>query len=178
MGNAFQDQLLKAGLVDEKKVKQAQKEKRRQQKQGKQQSATDQNKLAAQRAKAEQAERDRELNRKRQEEQKERETRAQIKQLIEQYRQPREEAEVPYSFVDNGLIKKTYVTEEQQGLLSRGRLAIVKWDGRYELVPPEAAEKIRQRDETSVILLNTASAPQDAEDDPYAEFKVPDDLMW
>ena len=38
--------------------------------------------------------------------------------------------------------------------------------------------KIRQRDENTVVLHNTRSSAEIEEDDPYAEFQIPDDLMW
>lgn len=177
MGNSFQDQLLKAGLVDEKKVKQAKKDNYKKQKQGKNKKAVDENKLAAQKARAKQAGRDRELNRQRQEAMQQKAIAAQIKQLIEHSRQPREDGETPYNFSDNGTVKKIYVTAEQHRQLGRGRLTIVKLGEQYELVPAAAADKIRQRDEKSVIVSNEPQQ-QDDEDDPYADYQVPDDLMW
>ena len=68
--------------------------------------------------------------------------------------------------------------EQQHGQLSRGVLAIVKADGRYHLVPAGVADKIALRDSASVIVNNVKQAIEGDEDDPYAEFKVPDDLMW
>ena len=177
MGNSFQDQLLKAGLVDEKKVKQAKKDNYKKKKQGKQNKAIDENKLAAQRAQAQQAERDRELNRQRNEEMQQKAIAAQIKQLIETSRQPRDDGETAYNFSDNGTVKKIYVTDDQHRQLSRGKLAIVKLGEQYELVPTAAAEKIRQRDEAVVIVCNESQKQDDGED-PYADYKVPDDLMW
>ena len=44
------------------------------------------------------------------------------------------------------------------------------------MAPPAVAEKIRQRNLSLVIDL-----PEDKRrdaDDPYAQFQVPDDLMW
>jgi hypothetical protein len=38
------------------------------------------------------------------------------------------------------------------------------------------AEKIRQRDEQSVITPPRESGVVD--DDPYADYQVPDDLVW
>ncbi len=46
-------------------------------------------------------------------------------------------------------------------------------------MPAGVAEKIRQRDESVILLLNTRSAAEQVEeDDPYADFQIPDDLMW
>ena len=68
MSNSLQNQLLKMGLVDEKKVKQAKKEKHKQAKQqGKKAVVVDEAKRLAQQVAAQKAERDRELNRQRKE---------------------------------------------------------------------------------------------------------------
>lgn len=178
MGNAFQDQFLKAGLIDDKKVKQAKKEEYRAQKQGKKKTSVDENRLAIEQAKTEQIRRDRELNRKRQEEIAQKAQLAQVRQMIENSRLLRGEGDSPYNFSDKGRVKRIYVTQEQQSQISRGRLAIVKLDEQYELIPAAVAEKIRQRDPSSLILLCEPSAQPSSEDDPYAAFKVPDDLMW
>ena len=61
--------------------------------------------------------------------------------------------------------------------LSRGQLAIVRLDQGYELVPAKVAEKISQRDPQCVVVLNEARTELD-EEDPYADFQIPDDLMW
>jgi hypothetical protein len=46
-----------------------------------------------------------------------------------------------------------------------------------ELVPRTIAEKIAERDPSIVVTVNR-SATAIAEDDPYAAYQVPDDLMW
>jgi uncharacterized protein YaiL (DUF2058 family) len=58
-----------------------------------------------------------------------------------------------------------------------GRLVIVCQGGATELVPRVIADKIAERDASLVVRVNKASAEIDA-DDPYADFKIPDDLMW
>jgi len=179
MAISLQDQLLKAGLVDDKKAKQAKKDKRKKDKlQHKGQAQkVDQNKLDRQKAQMERAEKDRQLNLKRKEEADKKALVAQIKQLIEMNRQTVEEGELPYNFSHDGKIKKIYVDEKMQRQLGKGQLAIVELEGRYELVPGGVAEKIRLRDETRVILFNERKA-EDDEADPYAEYQIPDGLMW
>ena len=61
-------------------------------------------------------------------------------------------------------------------MITAGKLKIVNDNGVFELVPPAIAEKIRQRNPSLVIDLPDEQSP--AEDDPYADYKVPDDLMW
>lgn len=178
MSNSLQSQLLKMGLVDDKKVKQVKKEKHKQAKQrGKKAVVVDEASRLAQQAAAEKAERDRELNRQRKEEAERKALAAQVRQLIEVNRLPKGEGEIPYNFNDNNKVKRLYVTEQMQRQLGLGRLAIVRLDEQYELVPSAVAEKIRQRDESCVILCNEPE-PHSDEDDPYADYQIPDDLMW
>ncbi len=179
MSKSLQDQLLKAGLVDEKQAKKAKKDKRKKTKQQHKSAtaAVDENKLLAQKAIAKKVKRDRELNLQQEKEAEQKAISAQIKQLIELNRQAKGDSDVSYNFVDNKKIKKIYLSEQMQDQLSRGRLAIVKLDDQYELVPQAVAEKIRLRDEQCVILCNQPQQDED-EDDPYADYKIPDDLMW
>ncbi|EKZ6239024.1 DUF2058 family protein, partial [Klebsiella pneumoniae] len=48
----------------------------------------------------------------------------------------------------------------------------------YAIIPAVVAEKIAQRDASSIVLHSALSQDEQDEDDPYADFKVPDDLMW
>lgn len=179
MSKSLQDQLLKAGLVDKKKAKAVQKEKRKQAKQvPKGQTVIDENKRLAEEARRQKAERSQELNRQQQLEAEKKAILAQIKQLITQHRLDRKGGEVAYQFVDSKKIKKLYLTELQQNQLSRGIIAIVKLNDQYELVPTAIAEKIAQRDESFVMLINQKSTEVVEEDDPYADYQIPDDLMW
>lgn len=179
MGNAFQDQFLKMGLTDKKKVKNADKEriKKLKQKQKNKVEEVDPVKLQAQKAQQEKVERDRQLNLQRKQEAEAKAVAAQIRQLIEMNRQPRGNGELSYSFTDGSKVKNLYVTESQQKQLSNGRLAIAKLDDQYELVPASVAEKIRQRGAEYIILCNEVQETADA-DDPYADYQIPDDLMW
>ena len=97
MGNSLQEQLLKAGLVNEHKLKEARSDKRRTVKQtGKPGSGPDDAaRLAAERARAEKAARDRELNRQRQEEAARRARENELRQLIHTHRVVREGGRSP-----------------------------------------------------------------------------------
>ena len=181
MRSNLQDQLLKAGLVDEKAVKQAKKDKQSQQKVAKNQRhvETDEAKLLAQKAMAEKAERDRQLNQQHNEQMMQRAIAAQIRQLIEQNRQPRK-GNVAYNFADNKVIKKLLVSQAMVDQIERGQLAIARLDEAYELIPARIAAKIRERDPACVVVCNEVRQRQDGEveEDPYAAFVFPDDLMW
>ncbi len=179
----LKDQLLKAGLVNEKQVKKAQQEKRKetQQKTAPQKNAeAEEEKRRKQQAVAEKAEKDRLLNLQRKEEADKKALSAQIRHLIEAHRLPKGDGETPYNFADGSLVKKLYVSDQTRGRIIRGALAIVRLDQQYELVPAEIADKIRQRDASSIIVQNSPqqSDTQEAGDDPYAAYQIPDDLMW
>ncbi|MFA0809909.1 DUF2058 domain-containing protein [Microbulbifer epialgicus] len=175
---SLQDQLLQAGLVDKKKAKQVSKEKRKQQKVAKKsaQPQIDETKLAAQQTRAEKAARDRALNAERDAAAQQKAIAAQIKQLVETNRQPYS-GETAYNFTFDKKIKSIYVSEELRDHLIAGRLVIVVQGERFDLVPRVIADKIAERNAEIVVKPAETSAPVD-EDDPYADFQIPDDLMW
>jgi uncharacterized protein YaiL (DUF2058 family) len=179
LANSLQEQLLKAGLVDEKRANKAKKAKQRKEKEQrhKKHKVEDESSRLARQAKARDTQRDRELNRKMAEETRQKELAAQVRQLIEANRMETEDGDIAYHFTDAGKVRTLYVTDKLQGQLGRGTLVIAKLAGSYQLVPAEIAEKIAQRDPASVIQQHNQKTEED-EDDPYAEFKVPDDLMW
>ena len=176
MANSFGDQFLKAGLVDKNRLNKANKSKHRQKKQQKAE-AVNETAEAARQAAAEKAARDRELNRQQKEALERKAIQAQIRQLIEMNRLPREDGDTGYNFQDGTTIRKILVSEEIHDKLGRGLLAIARLDDAYEVIPSVVAEKIRLRDE-SCIVSNTETQLEAGEDDPYADYKVPDDLMW
>ena len=102
--------------------------------------------------------------------------RAQIAQLIE-LNAIADRGDIEFSFPEDNLIKTIRVTEPQRDALVSGALAIVKLSDSYKIVPRKTAEKIAERDESFVLLSNAGSDDELVEDE-YAEFKVPDDLMW
>jgi len=179
MANAFGDQLLKAGLVSRDKLNKSKKSKYRQQKAEKNRKDKTVNEAAeaARRVAAEKAARDRELNRQQKEAAERKAIQAQVRQLIEMNRLSREGAETGYNFQDGTAIKKLFVTDDMHDRLARGQLAIVRFGDGYEVIPSVVAEKITLRDEACVVS-NIERREEDEGDDPYADYKVPDDLMW
>ncbi len=178
--SSLQDQLLKSGLVDSKKVKQANKEKRKQQRvarNGGESPPLDGAKEAAARTLAEKTERDRALNAARDAAAQKTAIAAQIRQMVEQNRQPRGDGDIAHNFVYGKTIKKLYVSAAVHEHLAAGRLMIVCSRDQFDLVPRVIAEKIAERDPAAVIQPPTATAAPD-EDDPYADYQIPDDLMW
>ena len=180
MDNSLFDQLKKSGLVDEKKAKQVKKEKHKQarQQKSKHSRALDESKLRAQQAQTEKAARDRELNQQHKQAAEQNAIAAQIRQLVEMNRIDNGEGQIRFNFADGNKVQWVYVTEKLQDQLVRGRLAIVRLRGRYDLVPAGVAEKIKQRDPSCIMLSNVAQSGAGDADNPYTDYQVPDDLMW
>ncbi len=180
MGESLQDQLLRAGLVDKSKANKAKKQQKKQARQQRNAAGPAVSTVNQQRQseEAEKAARDRELNQRRNEARKQREIAAQVTQLVSNHRHPRSNSEDdrPFYFQNKGKVKRMYVSAQTHEMITSGRLVIVNHNGVFELVPPDIAEKIRQRNPGLVIEL-PEEQPKDASD-PYAEYKVPDDLMW
>lgn len=179
MGNSIQEQLLKAGLVSEQRIKETRSDKRKSGKQGGQRGPQreDPARRAAEEARAEKARKDRELNRQRQEEALERARQNEVRQLIHAHRVPREAGDVAYNFADGSTLKRLHVNQEQHRRLVDGHLAIVRQDTFYEIVPAEIAGRLSERDPDLVLVWNRPSNEAQT-DDPYADYQVPDDLLW
>ena len=176
---SLQDQFLKAGLIDTKKVKQAHQDKSKQKKVERQTGtqSIDEARLAALETQRRNAERARELNAQRDAAAAQKAIEAQIAQMVQQNRQSRGAGDIAYNFTRGNKIERMYVSAAVQGHLTAGRLVIVCQGGSTELVPRVIADKIAERDPSLVIRVNKTSAEIDP-DDPYAAFQIPDDLMW
>lgn len=180
MGNPFQDQLLKAGLVTKKQVQKVKKDAHKKKKQqcSKKAIAIDETRLKAEQAAKEKADLDRQLNKKKQEQARKKALSAEIDQLITTNRIERgDDDELVYNFEHMKEVKRIYINAEIKQQITQGRLGIARIASRYELVPKPIAEKIQQRDESRVILYSDEEQAID-EDDPYADYQIPDDLTW
>ena len=181
MAKSLQEQLMGSGLVDKKKAKSIQKEKRNKRKQApKGKLQVDEVKLRTEQQQQDKVEKDRSLNKVRVEEQEKKAIEAQIKQLILVNAVTRDAGSIGFQFSDNKIIKKIYITEEQQLHLLGGQLAITILAGEYHLVPKAVAEKITERDGGAVVYLDETKSSDKIEDeeDPYKDYEIPDDLMW
>lgn len=182
MSLSLREQLLQAGLVSEKQAKQAERASSQQQhrvKKGAPKPPPPAPARSAQQAAAAKLLRDQELNRKQQEKAARRARAAELRQLLEPLRLPRPDSDDYYNFVDDGKVRRLPVTPELRARIAAGALLIVRCDGRYELVAAEAASRIRERHAEAIVASPPAAAqPAPAEDDPYKDFVVPDDLTW
>lgn len=183
MSLSLRDQLLQAGLLDPKKAKEQSREQRSQRRENnnKKPSGPDPRELAQQKAAAEKAARDAELNRKQQEKLEQKARRAEVRQLVQQHRVAKlADSDELYNFIDGSRIRRLPVDRPMREKLVAGSLVIVRCDGRYEIVPAEIAGRIVERDPHAALKPPPAGAAPEAaaEDDPYKDYKVPDDLMW
>jgi uncharacterized protein YaiL (DUF2058 family) len=182
MSMSLREQLLAAGLGTKKQARQADQQQKQQQHQQAKNRALreEQEKRAAEaraKAQAEKAARDAELNRKRQENAQAKEKWAQIKQLIQEHRLPKPDTDEYFNFIDRGKVRRITADSALRERLMNGSVMIARCEGRYDLVLPEIAERIRERDARAVVKLN-AEESKPSEDDPYKDYVVPDDLMW
>ena len=174
----LQEQMLKAGLISSKKMAKVQRTAKKSRVQAREaREAVEENKKA-------QLERDKELSEQQKLATLSKELKAQIKQLIEMNRIVISKGDIGYNFTDNNLIKKVFVDKDTQTQLTNGRLAIARLvtdnnpDGEYAIIPASVADKIAQRDASYIVLNSALSQEAQDEEDPYADFKIPDDLMW
>jgi len=177
---SLQEQLLKAGLASAAQAKSVKSEKHKQTQLQRKNNVTavDEAKALALKTQAEKVAKDRELNQLRQQQDEQKQLLAQVKQLIELNRQEMDVDGTAYHFNDHNKMKTLYVSEAMRTTLMNGRAAIVKLDGKYEVVSADVANKISERDKASVVLLNVAVENNTSENDPYADYQIPDDLIW
>jgi uncharacterized protein YaiL (DUF2058 family) len=195
MSMSLRDQLLAAGLGNKNQAKQAREDQHRnrhtqqhQQRKGQKPGAggaggrplapmpnVDPAKLA----------RDQALEQKKRDKAARKERAAQVRQLVEPNALPRLETDDFYNFVHDGRIARVGVDAARRAALIGGSLVIVRSHGQYLVVSAEIAARVREREPRAVVHdaadgASSAGAPSSTlvEDDPYAQFKVPDDLVW
>lgn len=141
--NALQAQLLKAGLVDNKKRKnlpnklsmssalvKAMKQKL---------------KLILKKLKKEKQAKDQALNLEKQQQLEEKALKASIIQMIKQHKIVDFAGDVAYQFIDENKIKKVYLSQQVYNALVTGSLVIAKDQDQYAYLPKALAEKIDQK---------------------------------
>jgi uncharacterized protein YaiL (DUF2058 family) len=180
--NPLQAQLLKAGLAKKGKVADAAREQIKA-RHGKAPPSPTDIQQEAERTRAEKAERDRALAAGRKAQARIAELHAQARQIIEDKKVPRA-GESEYRFTADGAIRTLLVNDDLRRKLSSGALVIARLGDRYELLPRAAADKVRERDAGMIVLdhgqdAGTGSPAASSEDEAYyAQFQVPDDLVW
>lgn len=111
-----------------------------------------------------------------------RELKAKIKTLIEENSVTEFTGELTFSYVVGDRIRQLFVTQEYLDKISKGELAITRLNRQTHLVTPEVSEQLLALNPQWLVVFNDPSKEQpqvpNTEEDPYAEYKVPDDLHW
>lgn len=175
--NALQAQLLKAGLVDNKKAKKLSKQSQHEQRTG--QNSDADLKAKIQQDKHEKILKDQSLNMEKQRQLEEKALKASIIQMITQHKIRDIDGEISYQFIDETKIKKQYLNQQVYNALVSGSLVIAKDQDSYAVLPKALADRINEK-MTGFIIVNNAQKNEQItdEDDPYAAYAIPDDLMW
>ncbi len=181
--SSLQDQLLKAGLTTKQKAKQANSAKRKKNKQkrsGVEVEATlqEQIKQDLTKTKSDKAEKDRILNEEKQQQVATKELKLRILQILTHHSIKNIFGEIEFNFTQNSKIKKLFIDAATQKALINGRLSICGLDDSSYLVTAETAEKLATLDASVILVSNDKIDEEVDEDDPYADYQIPDDLMW
>jgi len=192
MAGSLQDQFLAAGLIKKQKANNIKTAKKKAVKKSRANNTelVDEAAELANKAQEEQRLKSQALNKEKKAAAEQKAIQAQIRQIVELnsiHKAPKEMGDddlVAYNFTVNKLIKTLHVSPKNHDLISNGRIAIATLalgdTESFYLISAEAASKIRERDSDVIVLMNDASNRNEENDadDPYADFEVPDDLMW
>ena len=184
MRNALHEQLLKAGLVDEQRLQESEREKHRQQhSRGAGKPGREPPQKRAEPVKHEQRREQAPVQpgaprtpSKDEVQAARRALEREIAQLIKANRRPHNDGDEVFNFVDGKKIGRIYVTPATQAGLTRGELAIVRLRSRYAIVTSEVAAIVAARAPEFVIRDRPSEAS--TEDPAYLEHPIPDDLRW
>ena len=168
--NALQAQLLKAGLVDSKKAKKISKQTQHAKRIGDSESLETKKALAE--AQAQKLEKDQ------QQALEEKALRANIIQMIKQHQIADTDGDVSYQFVDASKVKKISITQKLYDQIVAGHVVIARLEDGYALLPRPLADRIDTKMEGFMVVSNDTAEDTPEEDDPYAAYVIPDDLMW
>ena len=175
--NALQAQLLKAGLVDNKKAKKLNKQTQHEHRTG--QSNEAELKANIEKNKLDKLEKDQALNQEKQRLLEEKALKAAIIQMISQHKIKEFEGDIAYQFIDDNKVKKVYISQTIYNALVSGSLVIAKDQESYAYLPKALADKINQKMEGFILVNHAQNKEQTTdEEDPYAAYVIPDDLMW
>lgn len=181
---SLQDQLLKAGLTTKQKARQANSDKRKKSKQkrsGVKVEASLQEQVKSDLAKTQQEKlaRDTALNNEKQQALASKEQHLRILQILQHHQITNVKGDTEYNYTFESKIKKLFLDTTSHKALVNGRLALCGLDDKTYLVTAETAEKVATLNNTVILVQNTKVEEEiTAEDDPYADFQIPDDLMW
>ena len=181
---SLQDQLLKAGLTTKQKTRQANVDKRKKNKQKRSgvqhgDSLQEQVQQDLIKAKADKQAKDNELNEQKQQELAAKEKVLRIKQILTHHQIKNVTGDNDYNYTFNTTIKKLPLDAVTHKALVNGQLALCGLDDVTYIVTRETAEKLSELDKNIFLVQNEKILDEVIdEDDPYADYQFPDDMMW
>jgi len=181
---SLQDQLLKAGLTTKQKTRQANSDKRKKNKQkrsGVEHEATLQEQVQQDlaKAKADKLAKDTALNDEKKLQLNAKEQFLRIKQILDHHQIKNVFGDAVYNYTSDVKIKKLALNHDTHKALVNGRLALCGLDDVTYIVTSETAEKLSKLDDQIILVQNDKVEDKDLdESDPYADYQIPDDLMW
>ncbi|WP_440876469.1 DUF2058 domain-containing protein [Thalassotalea sp. PLHSN55] len=181
---SLQDQLLKAGLTTKQKARQANSDKRKKNKQKRSGAAVetslqDKVKQDLAKAQAEKQAKDNALNEQKKQALAAKEQHHRIAQILKHHHLKNVDGETEYNYTFGSKIKKLFVDETTHKALVNGRLALCGQDDVTYIVTAETSTKLAELEPSIVLVQNEKVVSEEVdEDDPYADFQIPDDLMW
>ncbi|MBU2871952.1 DUF2058 domain-containing protein [Colwellia sp. E2M01] len=181
---SLQEQLLKAGLTTKQKARQAnsdQRKKNKQKRSGVAHGATLQEQVKQDLAisKADKAAKDAALNEAKKLELANKEQQLRIKQILEHHQLKGVSGDNEYNYTFANKVKKLALDSNTHKALVNGRLALCGLNETTFIVTSETAAKIAELDSSIILVQNDkVDTPEVDEEDPYADYQIPDDLMW
>jgi len=181
---SLQDQLLKAGLSTKQKARQANSDKRKKNKQKRsgvaiEKTLQEQVKQDLEKDKQDKFAKDIALNEDKKQQLAEKENVLRIQQILQHHQIKNAKGESEYNYTFNSRIKKLLVDSVTHRALVNGRLAVCGLGDTSYLVTAETAEKVARLDAKVILVQNDKVESEVVEDDdPYADYQIPDDLVW
>ncbi|TYK66347.1 DUF2058 domain-containing protein [Colwellia echini] len=181
---SLQEQLLKAGLTTKQKARQANTDQRKKNKQKRSGVAHDaslqeQVKQDLVLSKADKAAKDSALNEAKKIELANKEQQLRIKQILEHHHLKGVNGDTEYNYTFDNKVKKLALDASTHKALVNGRLALCGLNETTFIVTSETAAKIAELNKDIILVQNDKiESPEIDEEDPYADYQIPDDLMW
>lgn len=183
MALSLQEQLLKSGLADKKSAKKIQNEKRKKDKIRRKSKIveTDEVKASVKAQQEAKKQKDMALNAEAKKEAEKKQIAAQIIQMIDMNQQPINNGDIKFQFTHDNVIKQLLVNEKTRSHLQGNKLAIVTHKEGYAIIPIQVADKIAERDASCILYRADQQGEvelSEEEQDWYADYEIPDDLVW
>jgi uncharacterized protein YaiL (DUF2058 family) len=181
---SLQDQLLKAGLTTKQKARQAnsdQRKKNKQKRSGVEHGATlqEQVKQDLVKSKEEKKAKDNAINDQKKQALADKEQLLRIKQILIHHQLKNVAGDNEYNYTFNNKIKKLPLDNPTYAALVNGRLSLCGLEETTYIVTRETADKLAALDASVILVQNEKVIDEKIdEDDPYADYQIPDDLMW